>query len=264
MSFGINFKYRDSNAQNLDRDLETFKNGKFYAASILNLNDPLECLINPKDITREINRYFSLAEKRLYWLEKPIKSNRELTDEVWVNSMREATGVGVFSLSRTCVDTAMWSYYGGSHTGYCVGFDVDDILIYQHEILGCISVEYSSELPKLKHNNYFETLSQLNKKTAQLELFSGREENTILKKSFLNSLYGRKSIAWAHEKEIRLIMQSPGLYSPKINPIKEIYFGMNCDISLLKAVEDSFKHIDVKLYKMNRGKNYSIVPSRIR
>lgn len=108
------------------------------------LNDPFECTAIVSDeiaeaVMRKIikdaqPKFESLRpttqEKKNY---RQFKRDMRSNKQAYIKSARETfhremkarlnSDIGVLSLSRRCDSSLMWSHYGQSHTGFCVGFD---------------------------------------------------------------------------------------------------------------------------------------------
>jgi hypothetical protein len=84
---------------------------------------------------------------------------------------------GILSLTPDCRNLLMWSYYGNSHKGFCIGYDSKYLVSCGLFGMGG-AVRYSEDFPKLS-------------------LFE--------KAGMLSKMYYAKSKVWEHEKEYRLL-----------------------------------------------------------
>jgi hypothetical protein len=161
----ILYKYRDYANENNKRTLFNFE---LFLASTSMFNDPYEGSIpfiyEPNDLTPE-NIFLKLLElakhdhpdwkdQRLYEYCFEGQQKDLLHDEVHIERENEKNkeaidkSFGILSLTIHPLNYLMWSHYGNSHTGFCIGFDK---YILDEIINGTISpVNYDSKIPKLR------------------------------------------------------------------------------------------------------------------
>lgn len=196
------------------------------------LNDPFECL--PQKPSREEGRNL-LSQVANNWIEKVeiekygkeefdklIKKHLEdiekgndgnLLDGFLGKSRNKINdNVGIFSLSKNCRNTLMWSHYTISHNGFCVGFDPnhsffnipkddEDFLIRE--------VGYSTDRAKYRMD-------------------------INLSKNGVESFF-TKSIDWQYEEEVRVVAMLNRAF--KIKP------GNKFPINLFKVPHSSVSEI---------------------
>lgn len=160
----ILYKYRDySNEYNR----KTLFNFELFLASTSMFNDPYEGAIPfvyEEDLTPDnvFKKLYELAKHdNPEWDETQIhefcfNAQRDdlMHDEVYVDRFNEQNRIeidksfGILSLTIHPTNYLMWSHYGNSHNGFCLGFD--KTILYE-TVDGSISpVKYDTELPKLK------------------------------------------------------------------------------------------------------------------
>lgn len=156
------------------------------------LNDPFECLPKtPNPTEKELNELIegicnsmnlpssfkdeTLRSYDLNWLSNLYKQQTE----------KVSKDLGIFSLTQNWKNALMWSHYGDSHRGVCIGFD--------------------------KEHNFFKDYVSENK--AYLK-FTKKVEYSLLrteialelgKKPLTYDAYLTKSLDWKYEEEIRVI-----------------------------------------------------------
>lgn len=111
------------------------------------------------------------------------------------------------ALSETPDNILMWSHYASSHTGIVIGFDFPNIDYHFQK------VRYLSNLPKLSLKHYAKVLM-----------------NKDYNPEFFIKDISIKSKEWNYEKEWRVWGDRSGYYKYHAEQIKEIYFGINCEI----------------------------------
>ncbi len=247
----IVYKYRDYLN---DYNKKTLFDFELFLASVSKFNDPYEGAIpfvyEPEDLTEE-NIFLKLRELAIKshpdWTEPQIQDycfkghqkdllkdeshierenekNRELIDKTY----------GILSLATDPLNYLMWSHYGNSHNGYCLGFDTE---ILNKTIEGSFGpVVYDSNIPKLR---LFEDILD-----------------------FYIKQLSTKSRVWEYEDEYRLVkhVAANKTYQYPKEMIKQIFLGcklpfkeknviinfakenkMECEIYDLTLDEEKFK-----------------------
>jgi hypothetical protein len=143
------------------------------------------------------------------------------------------------------LNTAMWSHYSKSHTGFCVKYDLDFDAIQNKELFkfGFFPVFYSSRVPKLTLRDY----KSLTNKNDLLDW-----PPTVMKKMF--KMLVTKSRFWSYEKEWRLIISNEydTLLTNSTLPffkIKSIYIGCRANSELTNMLVKLGDKQDFKLYR---------------
>ena len=162
-----------------ERDLEALVSNKIYVPNITELNDPMEGFVNDKPLIE----FFEL-----------IKSfSTDLLDK-YCSLKEKLSNSGIYSLTTDVGNELLWSYYGAGHGGFAIEYDLDKLkFCFNHDNFFKIfdfEVDYVKSVPVTN-------MSLLEKdKTCEL----------------IKKYVGVKSKSWKHEKEIRLIFESSGLY----------------------------------------------------
>ena len=183
------------------------------------MNDPSECLdvLERTLPNSDVQRLYQLIE------ENPSSSMEMLADlsdeqvnKVFSESRRKMANEFAFcSLSTKCDDVLMWSHYANSHKGIVIGIEVDVEQVDDH----LQKVEYLNQLPEWNVEEYF-------------RFMNGEEQ---FKGMFLRDL-SVKSKHWSRESEYRIWRKTPGYWRFREDQVKEVYFGVNCDIYTKKVV----------------------------
>lgn len=205
------YKYRSGDRSSLPRDLESLRNATFYAAERHALNDSFE------------GRFDRASLDAQFLLLKTITSGTAPSASKSLDDVSQAAnGVlgfvdrcGVFSLSYNPLEELMWAHYGGSHRGFCIGYDTQKLIAFEPNLHHLLDVQYSNAAPNL-------VLSDL--------LFADSPVGVLRK------MLGTKSKPWAYEEETRVITQPPGPHEYDYRAVKVIYFGLRCPESTRMAV----------------------------
>ena len=208
--------------------LDFLSNGLFRFTQPAELNDPLECypqilmethapedieeakaqaqkmgITSPADLERLLPTFLATLPKRRFTPEEfpgipyppGIHSMAELDKQNAKKRLEELLAhinktYGIFCLSESCDNFLMWSQYADSHKGVAVGFDADHSFF--KSVHDFYPVEYSDQRISLSSNNGFLRLA-------------GHGHSTSHYKDLPVRLFLRKSKAWAHEREWRII-----------------------------------------------------------
>mgnify|MGYP005990980085 CR=1 FL=1 len=229
------FKYRSGSK----RDIRLLAKNQFYSASSDSLNDILET----KVVVDE--KGFQLLSKYLNNVNIE-KDNSSLN--ILNNFRKETKKWGVYSLSQIYNDELMWAYYANSHKGFCIEYDFDIFKQYQLNNEFSCEVKYQNDLPVV-------AIDDMNDK-----------------KKLIRKLIGTKSNNWKHEKEIRFITGTNGIFHYYNNAVKSIYFGYHSSKRLRKLIMRVLRgrgityyeiHPENNLYKLKREKVLDIYKNYI-
>jgi hypothetical protein len=175
--------------------------------------------------------------------------------------------VGVLSLSRTKENLLLWSHYAGSHTGYAIEFDENNVFFKTNPEKGMykpILVSYTSQRPIIKRSDINELEN----------IFDFHFEDLI-------KILGQKSIDWAYEEEVRvfrdisnlLSLESYNGYELKLAEIPPdaiigIYLGANMEESVQREIISACQQngLNVPIYKAllsndSYSLDFSILPA---
>jgi hypothetical protein len=243
----ILYKYRDyKNAYNR----KTLFEFELFLATTSMFNDPYEGSIpftyDPKDLTPEniflkmrqlaINEHpdWSEAEIQNYCFEGQRKDL--LNDDKHIEQFNEQNRkdidktFGIFSMTTNPLNYLMWSHYGNSHTGFCIGFD--STILFDTVGGGLGPVHYDTEVPKMRlfGDIYDFHLKQL----------------------------ATKSVIWKYEDEYRIIKSKAAkqlIIYPK-EMIKQIFLGFKMTLSEKNIIIEFAKtnDIDCQIFELSLDK----------
>ena len=142
---------------------------------------------------------------------------------------------GIFSLSYNPLNELIWAHYGGSHQGFCVGYDLEKLVSFEPTQFNRIDVVYDNCEPSIQIN----------------DLFLQPSLNNILQK-----ILGTKSSPWHYEEEVRVVTTPSGLHEHDFRAVKEIYFGLRCPLDTRIAIMETLAGRCVK-YKQVTSPTHS-------
>lgn len=208
------FKYRSGSETTLRRDIRSLYRNEIYAAPIESLNDLFEARVTVNGQTFNVGRLLSNIGLTTYTAH--IRDAEKKLLSMIEDFVAKAKGWGVYSLSTTAIDELLWAYYGDSHRGFCIEYDLDQLISYGLEDQSSIDVTYQADVPEISF--------------ADLSLLSDSHE-PITKK-----IIGTKSKRWSHESEIRVVTGKPGAFEYDYRAAKAIYFGARSTGNLRRRV----------------------------
>jgi hypothetical protein len=138
---------------------------------------------------------------------------------------------GIFSLSYNPLQELIWAHYGGSHRGFCIGYDLQRLIDFEPNLHSVLDVQYRNAAPSVN----------------SADLLATDKPVAVLQK-----MLGVKSKPWAYEEEVRVITQPPGLHEHDYRAVKVIYFGLRCPEPTISAAMEALA---------GRGVNYQQVIS---
>lgn len=210
----IAYKYRSGDDETISRDIKFLIESKFFAAEVNKLNDPFEGVFKRDQIDLYQNEVKSFFAK---FKNNSIENYKEinLATEKILNFNKDS---GVFSMSNSPLIELIWAHYGGSHKGFCVGYETEKLISFDSSHM-LLDVRYSDTTPDIK-------LSHL--------LCCNSPELIV------QEMLGVKSKSWSYEKEVRVITNLAGAYEYDYRAVREIYFGFRCHestkIAIMKAL----------------------------
>ena len=201
----IVYKFRstllyDGDDKDIPRDVKSLLEYKLYAPDISTFNDVFEMGYDDRPIYEALNTFDALK----------LANTEELRNN-YNNLKKHIKSVGVYSLfvSETDIpdNVLMWAYYGDSHKGFCIAYDLEQLEK---------SEEYAFDvnLAKVEYTESYPILS--------LDKLGNKDE-------MIKTIISSKSIDWKHENEIRLIYEHSGEHRFNKHAIKAIYFGLQMD-----------------------------------
>lgn len=224
----IVYKFRstllyDGDDKDIPRDVKSLLEYKLYAPDISTFNDVFEMGYDDRPIYEALNTFDALK----------LANTEELRNN-YNNLKKHIKSVGVYSLfvSETDIpdNVLMWAYYGDSHKGFCIAYDLEQLEK---------SEEYAFDvnLAKVEYTESYPILS--------LDKLGNKDE-------MIKTIISSKSIDWKHENEIRLIYEHSGEHRFNKHAIKAIYFGLQMDKKNIDTIINGLDGIDVKFYQMER------------
>ena len=172
-------------------------------------------------------------EKRIRALNSSIDKVSE--DEVAKIKTFNQEGVQICSFSSSNLSIVMWSHYSANHTGFCIEYDLSDLLFNDPRILGLFPVIYTNAL--FDATDYFK---------------SGLKGGTF------NNFYPilaamHKSPEWEYEKEWRFILpmgsEEPMGNMPMPTP-RAIYLGTRITTENTNKLVKIASSKNIKVYQM--------------
>lgn len=200
------YKYRNWNNPKHQRIL---KNQEIYFTSCNNFNDPFDSTIPVRyDLVSEeqILQYYIKHLKKVYshlTINEVIKKAQDAVEKgvykkpsqikILKNFMmlKRQKDFGIFSCSQIKDDILMWAHYANNHKGFCIGFNVAELMKFK-EIIG---VEKSILF------NLYKVLYQ-DKYPVLIPTGTSADEFAVLEP------FRIKSNIWSYEREYRLILIS--------------------------------------------------------
>lgn len=214
VSHAIGFKYRSGDKSNLARDLKALRESQIYAAPRESLNDPFEGRFDRSSLDAQFNALKAVLARMKSEVARSFDDVSAAADDL----LAFVDKCGVFSLSYNPLNELIWAHYGGSHQGYCVGYDIDTVLAFAPMHLHRIEVTYGNTSPSFRME----------------ELVSGQSPIAVLRK-----LLGAKSLPWAYEEEVRIVATPSGLHDHDFRAVREVYFGLRCPDETRLAVMEA-------------------------
>lgn len=220
------YKYR-SNKSPKNRDLKSLINNQIYAPLFEELNDPFEGIF-----IDELSSLITIIETAAKIDGSEIKENLEDIKKI-------KNKLGVYSLSKTFKSELLWAHYANAHKGFCIEYNLDKLKDRYRGFCNEILVKYNSKLPILSYTD-------------------------IESKSFLQKLFGSKSIPWKYEKEIRLLFDNHSFKNYHPSALTGIYFGERMSDYDKNLLITSLAGRDVKFYQMSKARHsYKLVKKLI-
>jgi hypothetical protein len=208
------YKYRSGDPSALPRDLESLRNATFYAAARHALNDPFEGRFDRASVDMQ----FSLLKALVSGAAPNASTSLDSVSNAVEKVLEFVDKSGVFSLSYNPLQELIWAHYGGSHCGFCIGYDIQKLVDFEPNVHHSLDVHYSNAAPSL----------------LSTDLLSAESPIGVLRK-----MLGVKSKPWAYEEEVRIITVPPGLHEHDYRAVKVVYFGLRCPESTQAAIMEA-------------------------
>lgn len=194
------YKYRD-----LDRNaISIFVDREVYFATSSSLNDPLDSQFDIVDALIEAAKNFRQPNARPALL-AAIKETAEILrrDKKFAKQLRKAVNqYTICSMSIYPDSPLMWSYYANAHSGFCAGFNAS--------IMRENSDGFDNIMQQCVVYTNGNPLIPLMRRFCSAVHISGEPiDYRTLVTLAIDSALSTKSLAWAHEGELRLLRESP-------------------------------------------------------
>lgn len=154
-----------------------------------------------------------------------------------------ADSCGIFSLSFNPLNELIWAHYGGSHRGFCIGYDLERLTSFEPTQFNCIRVSYGDREPSIQVG----------------DLLSEQSNVKLLQK-----ILGTKSSPWKYEQEVRIVTTPSGLHEHDFRAVEEVYFGLRCSNDTRLAVMEVLAGRHVKYRQVtSRPPSYLLTAEEI-
>lgn len=193
----------------------------------------IENLLSEKKITKEEVEDF---ERRYLGVIEQSINNEDIKKNFKVSCFAEE-----------CNLLLMWSHYAENHTGFCIEYDIDSLLIDSPITKSLYPIIYTNEL--------FDTTEYFLHKAEGIPNIDYLLEGMIT-----------KSLDWEYEKEWRLVIRDDDPIGAKFDmpKPKSIYLGSEFDVNNLEHFYSFCSDNGIELYQMKRSKSkYELIPEKI-
>jgi len=232
--------------------------GELYFTDHERLNDPFDMKIRKKfellpDDDKLLNIAYHLAKRNgdlsfsSLWEKAKLQHENNLADDKNIYKKRCIEEVqmyldeierGIFCLCEKNDDILMWSHYGNSNTGFCMGYNTEKLLnrlvANKIDLLGVFRVKYFVEYPELK-------------------LYVGKSKENI------EIRLASKSINWLYEGEWRIITHNLTNFVISLLPDeKEIVEEIILGSKILPKTEQ--KILEIQKQKYPNAKVFKVEP----
>lgn len=201
------FKYRTFSSETTQRDINSLVENSFWCSPRERLNDLCEGFFTDNKLKEELNAFKLLSD-----LSKA-KVNFDDFHQSIENVKNLLLNQGIFSTSKSPFIHTLWSLYADSHQGFCIEYDLDDLVAKNPSYYQSFDVHYLDEPQDLS--------------LADMQL-NNKDNNSHM--IFLQKVIGTKHKDWSNEQEVRIISSVVGKNYHRQSAIKAIYFGQNCSV----------------------------------
>lgn len=225
------YKYRGGS---FTRDLKSLKNDAFWASNTSQLNDPCEGLITIDEFEQQLNHL-----KNIFYQHS---DNLALIKQTFQNIIdMKDTKLGIFSLSKTYSDELLWAHYANSHKGFCIEYDLNQLLSKQNPQHRFFDIQYSDKIPNLDFS----------------QLLNQNNPDILIKK-----MLGYKSQRWEYEQELRIITENQGRNTYDYRAVKAIYFGLKMPKSTISKTMKTLQGRKIKYFQMQLKPNSFVLEAK--
>ena len=228
----IAYKYRPYG----QRTLEILLNRELYFCSVDALNDPLD---SRADLETEYKRLFGKLNQAtdepavreaflMFLLDAHYFTDPKTKERMGLHKTLQLymATLGILSLSQNPKDPLLWSHYGDSHRGVCLGFDTDLIQGKGLGTRGAIKYQsrpqYESILLSLAQElgEFCRPWDKHDFPAEQGDRFYSHQISELVRGNLLV-----KSEKWKYEEEYRIIRSEPGLQAFAPEALRFVIFG---------------------------------------
>lgn len=241
------YRYRGLSGSGLDRVRQMILHSEHFFSSPAKFNDPFDCRPEHRfdGSESEVSQYL----QRLLVKFQPEQSAHDREAEIAAiladpsrdprrpdNLQLFSALIATFATDQTgvlCLSAApdvplMWSHYGQSHTGVCLGFDSDS-----DHFAAAQPVRYTRKRPTV-------------------------DPTTQTRAQMLDASLFTKSLDWAYEEEWRIVLESgPGKYTMPTRPLRTVVTGTAISPEHFKEVLGWTKSLEepIELYRATPSAN---------
>lgn len=237
------FKYRGGSKDIVRRDLRTLFRNQIYASPAESLNDLFEAQVKIHGGTFRVGHILSRVGLTSYNSKMAEADERFLAEtEAFARQVRSW---GVYSLSQSATDELLWAYYADSHRGFCLEYELDELLAYKLQGQSRTTVDYQDDVPTITLNDLIATKNLVD----------------VLTRKFI----GTKSRRWKHEGEVRVVTGQPGLFEYDFRALKAVYFGARSTPHLRRRLMRAMAGRGLKYFEVSpSGHTYKLKVSEVR
>lgn len=265
------YKFRSFNVSGLRMLIDR----QMYFAAPDSLNDPLDC---QHYFSAQLQYVIDIEKQKANYENSPIYAlllnlqslkveNKNTKGLEYLHDALERSikGTGVFSTTSNVTDALMWSHYGDSHRGFCVGFNrsylekmVEDCHLY--DLLGGSDVRYESTPP------FAELFVRIASEKEEILKYEGGNVDNVNRRfdklhdkyvdEIIRTSLSIKSDAWKYEQEYRLVRDKPGNIDFLPEAVTRVVFGCKATgndvktaLNILSAPE--WQHVEKKRVELD-------------
>lgn len=121
----------------------------------------------------------------------------------------------------------MWTYYANSHNGFCIAYDLDILEGAKSDgfdLIELLSIKYQNNSPEIFVTDTIDLMRE--------------------------KYFGRKSVSWKRENEVRLVFHSSGLKHIPKDAVVAIYFGLNMPIEERQQIISGLGENNIDYYQI--------------
>ena len=233
------YKYLPSTGDELVERLESYLNQEVWLTPLNQFNDPFEgkfhyssiypetVLSNPELFNQLLEEHHKNGELDLNAeefkkrLESPEFREALENNNPGVNAINIFESHGAICLTLRPDNIPMWAYYGNNHKGCCLEFEVDFSVVQKNTGISQENIDrFSQDISDLKtllsfnlsdtpyHFIFLRINYENNLPSIDLDKLASLKTEYLRLQYIIRKTVGVKFIQWAHEDEIRLIVNA--------------------------------------------------------